>query len=364
MKKIFGLTVFVCFLMVSVQAQETSSFNKMSIEWGNFTSTLVLTNTSLITNLVISPVEKNTMQKMYKNENWGTLSQNETYTQSIKSNVSLFWYIHRITDLGTTKTAGEAGEEEILSMPQKDNEAKLLLVNVEFTDPVSGIFVKKLIQLEAMPSDAGVTEPVRSKFTATLTNEILGLNTLKFICENEIKNRVELTNEELGLKIVLKNEKEKVVLAPNLVPDGLYQFEARVETSLDIPPVKMKVELFLEDGKLSFSKNSVNSFFLEDDRERLFQEKIVNVKLRNTRSEAITIYIPKRKISSSQKISRSDAVEVSTSDFEYFAFTLQPGKSKIMKLKSGLIRTVVYNGRTSKIFNISITEENFCNAKY
>lgn len=363
MKKIIVIAlVFAASFKIS--AQETTSFNETNIKWGNFTSTIVVTNTSLISDVIISPVEKKVMGKMYRDENWGTLSQPETFTPSIKTNTALFWYVHRITDLGTTKKAGETSEEEILSMPQKDNEVKLLLVNVEFTDPVSGTVVKKLVQVEAMPSDAEISEPVKSKFFASLTNEVLGLNTLKFVCENEIKTRVELVNEDLGLKIVLKNEKEKTILAPNQIPDGLYQFEARVETSLDIPPVKMKVELFLEDGKLSFSKNAVNSFFLED-KEKVFQEKVVNVRFRNTRSEAITIYVPKRCVVAQKTFgSKSSAMELSSGDFEYFAFTLQPGKSKILKTKSGLIRTVVYNGRTSRLFNVSVTEDNFCNAKY
>ncbi len=360
MKKILVVISLVVFA-VSLSAQNTT-LNDLSIKFGDFTSTLIFKNTSLITDITLHPIENETMKKLYGQENWGTIFQKENFSPSVSSNVCLFWYIHRISKLETIKAAGEAGEEEVLSMPQKDNEAKLILLYAEFIDPVSGVLVKKIIQVEAMPSDAGVMEPVKSKFTAIINNEVLGLNTLKFVCENEIKNRVELTNEELGLKIVLKNEKEKVVLAPNLVLDGLYQFEARVETDLDIPPIRMKVELFIEDGKMSFSKNAVNSFFLED-KEKVFEEEIVNVRFRNTRSEPITIYIPKRCISEKTGNNRAAAVEVSSGNSEYYAFTLQQNQTKILKLKSGLIRTVVYNGRSSKIFNISVMEK-FCNARY
>jgi hypothetical protein len=363
MKKLV-LTTVSLLLVLSSLGQTTTSLNETSIKWGDFTSTIVLTNESLIDNIVVSQLSKNVMDKMYKSENWGTLFQSETFTSSIKSSTCLFWYVHRITDLGTTKKAGETGEEEILKMPQKDNEAKLILVNVEFTDPVTGSIIRKIIQIEAMADDANVIEPVRSKFKASITNEVLGLKTLKFICEKELAGKMELINEELNLKIVLsKNQKEQTILAPFAIPDGLYRFKASVETGLDIPPVKMMVELFLEDGKLTFSQNSVNGFFLED-KEKIFVEKIVNVRFHNTRSEPVTIYIPQKTIAQKSAGNKAVAVEISSASSEYFAFTLQPGKTKILKMKSGLISTVVYNGRSSKLFNISVTEENFCNAKY
>ena len=360
MKKLSVLVVLIVFV-ASLSAQNSTSLNEMNINWGNFTSTVIIKNSSLIKDIKLTPVEKTTMDKLYLNENWGTLFQNEVFTPSINGSTCLFWYIHRITNLGETKKAGEAGEEEVLKMSQKNNEVRILLVNAEFIDPTTGLFVKKLVQLEALPSDAGVKEPVKSKFVGEITNEILGLNTLKFVCEKELKNIVELTNEELQLRIVLTNQKEKTILAPNQIPDGLYWFDCRVETGLDISPISMRVELFIEDGKLSFSKNAVNSFFLED-KEKVFQEQVVNVRFKNTRSEAITIYIPKRCVIE-KKNNKAAAVEVSSGNSEYLAFSLQPGKTKILKIKSGLVRTVVYNGKKSKLFNISVMED-FCNANY
>lgn len=353
MKRILFFLLLVAIAPVVALGQ---NFNSEDIVWKKFQSTLVVENKSIVKDLRITPVETSLMN----NEKvWASVSEASNFSLNIKKNTCKFWFITRVSPLGATNIAAKTGTESILSLEQKDYEGKLVLVWAEFRDPSSGSLEKKLVQLRLTggSSDDGV----KNYFLSTIDNEALGLNVLKFKFNNDSHLSCFLENKQLGIKVVINgsDDREKEVLASSLPAEGVYTFNVRLDLPFGISSIK-KVDLFIKDGEIAFKEKNVNP--LSFGSESIFYSgKKTLVKFVNTRSEPITIIIPKNYVAVRGMANTGEVKMISPSeDSNWSAINIAPGRSAKITLTSTLAKVIVKGKNSEARFeDIFLTNDNF-----
>jgi hypothetical protein len=351
--------VIVVLLMLAIATSIFGqSFNDQKIVWNKFQSTVIVKNNSIISNLKILPAETSSM---YEKQTWGTVYDESFFNGIINQNLCKFWFVTSVSRLGDVVQASETSDSAVLELSQRPVESKMILVNVQFTDPFTGDRITKLVQLDLNSSEK--TAGVKNKFGTEITNENLGLNVLDFEFKNEQSIACFLENKQLGIKIVISSDEtgSKPVLAPAIPPDGVYDFICQLDLPIGVS-AEQKVKLFVKDGQLTFKDNTVNP--LSFGKESIFfsGEKTL-VKIINTRSEPIVVIVPKEYVLTKTLLKTGEVPMLEYfpgADQRWSAINIAPGKSTKISLTTTLARVIVKgkNGK-ARFEELFLTNDNF-----
>lgn len=358
MKKII---IFVLTLAIATSVFSEllgQSFNDQKIDWKKFQSTLIIKNNSIISNLKILPAETSAM---YEKQTWGTVCDESFFNGIINQSLCKFWFITNVSNLGDVVQASEESDSAVLELSQKPIESKMILVNIQFTDPFTGDRITKLVQLDL--NSGKKTAGVKNKFETEITNENLGLNVLNFKFKNEQSIDCFLENKQLGISIVISSDENgyKPVLAPSIPPDGVYDFVCQLDLPIGVSAEK-KVKLFVKDGQLTFKDNTVNP--LSFGKESIFfSGQKTLVKIINTRSEPIVVIIPKEYILTKVTSKNGEVPMLEyfpEADQKWSAINIAPGKSTKISLTTTLARVIVKgkNGK-ARFEELYLTNDNY-----
>ena len=365
MKKLVVLFFVVVPLFVMAQEVTPSrSLGDLPVEMKAFTANIEIENKTLIQDLVLR--ESSLYQTNYLSGNVGTIRNRIEFSNIINKATAQFTFVSRVVKVGDVyqlatapaTTCASADSALLYSSIMKDVKAKKLLVQAEFTNPFTGERVRKLLEINFdQDSEPDGTEILAS---ASITSSDLGLNVLTLKVESPVGFTFSLQNKQWNVNMVVKsNDKGSLeFLAPAMPPDGVYDFVCRLGLPNGISGEE-RVTAFISKGEVILEKSSFNPLAFADGGKATFAGKRTLVKLRNTRSEDVVIFIPDEYIAKG----RSSQVDLNTEAFEgitWKSYVIAPGKTIKLRLKTSSIKTIVYGYKAKKteIMELGLQDKN------
>ncbi|MDD3711112.1 MAG: hypothetical protein PHP37_00700 [Patescibacteria group bacterium] len=368
MKKFFGiLFVFVFFVPIFLMAQETTpsrSISSLPIEMKSFVGNIEIENKTILKDLVLR--ESPAYQENYLSGNFGTIRNRIEFSNIVNKSTAQFTFVSRVVKIGDvyqlatapTTTCASSDSALLYSSILKDVKAKKLLVQAEFTNPFTGERVKKLLEINFDQNSEPDGDDILAR--ATITSADLGLNVLTLKVESPVGFTFSLQNKQWNVNMVIKaNDKGNLeFLAPAMMPDGVYDFICRLGLPNGISGEE-RVTAFISKGEVILEKSSFNPLAFADEGKATFSGKRTLVKMRNTRNEDVTVFIPDEYIAKGRKTEvdlRTDAFEGVT----WKSYNIAPGKTLKLRLKESSIPTIVYGNKfkETKILYLPIGSKN------
>lgn len=384
MKKIFFLIIMMSLSVITfaqnplaglnnIQTEQSSSISKSQVETKKYLLNITIENSSIIEGLILKP--NDTYQKMYLNGNWGSIDKRIKFEKDIKSQTVSFVCAYRVIQVGDVFKLYQEGvpcdkmknfvEADIF----KDIFTKKILVKAEFQNSF-GELVKKDLEINFENNSPADGDEVFA--VAKITNEDLGLNVVTLKANTEkLFFKFSLKNEEYGINMIVdptKKAKSISTLAGKIMPDGIYPFLCRVGLPNGIQKEEM-VEAFVENGEISLDNSSFNPLVFANGEygKAIFKGKISLVKFVNTRSTALTIFLPADYVVSGKSFT-SEESEIQTEAFVkdeksagWKTYVIAPGGYVKVKMKVGIFPIVLYdlNRESTHITQIGLVSKNF-----
>ncbi len=389
MKKIFLFIICVLSLSAIAFAQTnslsgkniiltapSSSIAEFQIETKQFVLNITLENTSILEDLVLKPSDN--YQQMYLNGNWGTISKKVSFNKDIKKQTVQFLVAYRVVQIGEFYKLYEEGVscEKLKDFRNEkifeDVKTKKISVQAQFRTSL-GEIIKKDIEINFDKNSPAGGDEVYA--TASITNEDLGLNVVSLnVDAQKLLFKFSLKNDEYGVSLVVdpKNSKKTTkvsVLAGKAMPDGIYSFICRMGLPNGIQKEEI-VEAFVVNNEISLDNSNFNPlvFANGDYGKATVDSKTSLVKIRNTRSTVITVFIPTSYLTTKGDISTNKNTDIATEAFSdngvgWKAYTITPGGSVKVKINVGIFPIIVYdvNRQTSDIIQTALISSNFQN---
>lgn len=347
--------LLVPFVILAQESKDLESFAKMEIAVKAPMNVKVLVDNQSVfaKDLVLLPDLD--YKKMDLAANWGTVSGKTVFMpESNKAVVDCFFSFRKVEleQLLEFKTAmdesedGDMVEAGLYDLVIKTSRSKYMTVNVEFT--LNGKTIKRNINFafdKVITKDSeydSFSEGELPMFKVTITDELLGIPTLKFKAKSELPFDCLVKNEQIGISFVVDASKEDtvVVLAPNLPKDGVYNFEVYFSVGSYFVP-KINFPFLINDGNISLKDNPFKPAAIAGEPEK----KNSMVTLRNDRNVPITVLIPaeyKGKNSGSLGKQKNFAVSVSgSSKMGWEAISIAPHSSTKVWLKKTFFNGIV-----------------------
>lgn len=385
MKKIFFL-ILVLSLSANAFAQKnqlsgknnistasSSSIAEFQIKTKQFALNITIENASILEDLVLKPSDN--YQQMYLNGNWGTIAKKISFNKDIKKQTVQFIVAYRVVKIGDFYKIYEEGvscdklkdfrNEKIF----EDVKTKKISVQAQFRTSL-GEIIKKDLEINFDKNSPAEGDEVYA--TASITNEDLGLNVVSLkVDTKKLFFKFSLKNEEYGVNMVVnpenKSKTTKVsTLAGKAIPDGIYPFVCRVGLPNGIQK-ETTVEAFVVDNEISLDNSSFNplAFTYGDTSNAVFEGKISLVKFVNTRSTALTIFLPADYVVSGKSFT-SQSSDIQTEAFtqnsgEWKSYVIAPGGYVKVKMKVSIFPVVLYdlNRKNTNIIQLGLVSKNF-----
>lgn len=383
MKRIFLFIVCVLGLSVitfaqinpaglnNIQIEQSSSISKSQVETKKYLLNITIENSSIIEGLILKP--NNAYQKMYLNGNWGSIDKRIKFEKDIKSQTVSFVCAYRVIQVGDVFKLYQEGvpcdkmknfvEADIF----KDIFTKKILVKAEFQNSF-GELVKKDLEINFENNSPADGDEVFA--VAKITNEDLGLNVVTLKANTEkLFFKFSLKNEEYGINMIVDPNKSAdsiSVLAGKIMPDGIYPFVCRIGLPNGIQKEET-VEAFVSDGEISLDNSSFNPlvFANGDYGKATFKGKVSLVKFVNTRSTALTIFLPADYVVTGKSFTSNES-EIATEAFTkdgggWKSYVIAPGGYVKIKMKVSVFPIVLYdlNRKNTNIIQIGLVSKNF-----
>lgn len=367
MKKIFGiLFVFVFFVPIFLMAQEITpsrSLGDLPVEMKSFVGNIEIENKTILQDLVLR--ESPAYQENYLSGNFGTIRNRIEFSNIVKASTAQFTFVSRVVKVGDvyqlatapTTTCASADSALLYSSILEDVKVKKLLVQAEFTNPFTGERVRKLLEINFDQDSEPDGDDILAR--ASITSSDLGLNVLTLKVESPVGFTFSLQNKQWGVNMVVKsNDKGSLeFLAPAMLPDGVYDFVCRLGLPNGIS-AEERITAFISKGEVILEESSFNPLAFAKDK-ATFSGKRTLVKMRNARSEDVTVFIPDEYIARGRRVD----VDIRTDAFEgiiWKAYNIAPGKTLKLRLKESSIPTIAYGNKskTTKILYLPIGQKN------
>lgn len=385
MKKIFLFIICVLGLSVitfaqinlngknNVQTEPSSSISQSQVETKRYSLNIEIENGSIIEDLVLR--SNDNFSKMYLSGNWGTIDENKkvTFSKDIKSNTVAFIVAYRVIKVGDLYKLYEDGKpcenmKEFISADVfKDVFTKKILVQAEFRNSF-GELIKKDLEINFEKNSSANGDEIFA--TAKITDKDLGLNVVSLKVDTEkLFFKFSLKNEEYGINMVIDPNKSAdsiSVLAGKIMPDGIYPFVCRIGLPNGIQKEET-VEAFVSDGEISLDNSSFNPlvFANGDYGKATFKGKVSLVKFVNTRSTALTIFLPADYVVTGKSFTSTES-EIATEAFTkdgggWKSYVIAPGGYVKIKMKVSVFPIVLYdlNRKNTNIIQIGLVSKNF-----
>ncbi len=383
MKKIFFLITVMSLSVITfaqtnplsgknnVQTEESSSISQSQIETKRYSLNIEIENGSIIEDLVLKPNEN--FSKMYLNGNWGTIDKKVKFEKDVKKNTVSFIVVYRVIKVGDFYKLYEDGKpcenmkEFISANVFNDIFTKKILVQAEFQNSF-GDLIKKDLEINFEKNSSANGDEIFA--TAKITDKDLGLNVVSLKVDTEkLFFKFSLKNEEYGINLVVdpnKKAKSISVLAGKIMPDGIYPFVCRVGLPNGIQKEET-VEAFVSDGEISLDNSSFNPlvFANGDYGKATFKGKVSLVKFVNTRSTALTIFLPSDYVVTGKSFTSNES-EIATEAFTkdgggWKSYVIAPGGYVKIKMKVSVFPIVLYdlNRKNTNIIQLGLVSKNF-----
>ena len=383
MKKIFFLIVVMSLSVITfaqtnplagknnVQTEESSSISQSQVETKRYSLNIEIENGSIIEDLVLKP-NKN-FSKMYLNGNWGTIDKKVKFEKDIKKNTVSFIVVYRVIKVGDFYKLYEDGKpcenmkEFISANVFSDIFTKKILVQAEFQNSF-GELIKKDLEINFEKNSSANGDEIFA--IAKITDKDLGLNVVSLKVDTEkLFFKFSLKNEEYGINMIVdptKSAKSISVLAGKIMPDGIYPFVCRIGLPNGIQKEET-VEAFVSDGEISLDNSSFNPlvFANGDYGKATFKGKVSLVKFVNTRSTALTIFLPSDYVITGKSFTSTES-EIETEAFAkdgggWKSYVIAPGGYVKIKMKVSVFPIVLYdlNRKNTNIIQMGLVSKNF-----
>jgi len=357
----------------NVQTEPSSSISQYQIETKRYSLNIEIENGSIIEDLVLK--SNDNFSKMYLNGNWGTIDKKIKFSKDIKSNTVSFIVAYRVIKVGNLYKLYEDGKpcdnmkEFISANVFEDIFTKKILVQAEFKGSL-GEIVKKDLEINFEKNSSANGDEIFAK--AKITDEDLGLNVVSLKVDvQKLFFKFSLKNEEYGINMIVdpnsKNKTTKVsVLAGKAMPDGIYQFVCRVGLPNGIQKEEV-IEAFVANNEISLDNSSFNPlvFANGDYGKATFKGKVSLVKFVNTRSTALTIFLPADYVVTGKSFSSTES-EIGTEAFVkdgagWKSYVIAPGSYIKVKMKVAIFPVVLYdlNRKNTNIIQMGLVNRNF-----
>lgn len=383
MKKIFFLIVVMSLSVITfaqtnplagknnVQTEESSSISQSQVETKRYSLNIEIENGSIIEDLVLKPNEN--FSKMYLNGNWGTIDKKVKFEKDIKKNTVSFIVVYRVIKVGDFYKLYEDGKpcenmkEFISANVFSDIFTKKILVQAEFQNSF-GELIKKDLEINFEKNSSANGDEIFA--IAKITDKDLGLNVVSLKVDTEkLFFKFSLKNEEYGINMIVdptKSAKSISVLAGKIMPDGIYPFVCRIGLPNGIQKEET-VEAFVSDGEISLDNSSFNPlvFANGDYGKATFKGKVSLVKFVNTRSTALTIFLPSDYVITGKSFTSTES-EIETEAFAkdgggWKSYVIAPGGYVKIKMKVSVFPIVLYdlNRKNTNIIQMGLVSKNF-----
>lgn len=358
----------------NISTASSSSIAEFQIETKQFALNITIENTSILEDLVLKPSDN--YQQMYLNGNWGTIAKKISFNKDIKKQTVQFIVAYRVIKIGDFYKIYEEGvscdklkdfrNEKIF----EDVKTKKLSAQAQFKTS-SGEIIKKDLEINFDKNSSEGGDEVYA--TASINNEDLGLNVVSLKVETKkLFFKFLLKNEDYGISMIVdptKETKKVSTLAGKVMPDGIYTFLCRMALPNGIQKEEA-VEAFVENGEISLDNSSFNPlvFANGDYGKAIFKGKVSLVKFVNTRSTALTVFLPADYVVSGKSFT-SEESEIQTEAFGnkgdeaqgWKTYVIAPGGYVKVKMKVAIFPIVLYdlNRGSTHITQVGLESKNF-----
>lgn len=358
----------------NIQTAPSSSIAEFQIETKQFALNITIENASILEDLVLKPSDN--YQQMYLNGNWGTIAKKISFNKDIKKQTVQFIVAYRVVKIGDFYKLYEEGvscdklkefrNEKIF----EDVKTKKLSAQVQFKTS-SGEIIKKDLEINFDKNSSEGGDEVFA--TAKITDKDLGVNVISLkVNTEELFFKFWLRNEEYGVNMVVdpknNNNTTKVsVLAGKAMPDGVYSFVCRIGLPNGMQKEEI-VEAFVVNNEISISANSFNPLSFTRDTKyggSYFNGKITVVKIKNTRSSSIIVFLPTDYVVGRATFT-TGKTEIQTEAFSqngsgWVSYVIPAGESIKVKMKVGAFPIIVHdlNRNNSDIVMVGLMSKNF-----
>lgn len=359
-----------------IQTTSSTSVGDGLIETKTFLLNVKINNetTVLPNGFILKPNQNHS--RMYLNGNWGTIDKKVEFSPDVKSNTVGFIVAYRVVKVGDLYKIYKEGvpcsemDEFIGKNIFDDVLTKKLLVTAEFINSF-GEKIKKDLEINLNQNSEPNGDEIFAE--ADIEDDDLGLNvvSLKVKPEN-LYFRFWLRNEEYGINMVVapnntKGTTKVSTLAGKKIEDGVYSFICRVDLPNGIQQNE-KVEAFVVNNEISISANSFNPLSFTRDTKyggSYFNGKITVVKIKNTRSSSIIVFLPTDYVVGRATFT-TGKTEIQTEAFSqngsgWVSYVIPAGESIKVKMKVGAFPIIVHdlNRNNSDIVMVGLMSKNF-----
>lgn len=360
----------------SIQTTSSTSVGDLQIETKTFLLNVKINNetTALPNGFILKPNQNHS--RMYLNGNWGTIDKKVEFSPDVKSNTVGFIVAYRVVKVGDLYKIYKEGvpcsemDEFIGKNIFDDVLTKKLLVTAEFINSF-GEKIKKDLEINLNQNSEPNGDEIFAE--ADVEDDDLGLNvvSLKVKPEN-LYFRFWLRNEEYGINMVVSPNNTKgttkvSTLAGKKIEDGVYSFSCRVDLPNGIQQDE-KIEAFVVNNEISISANSFNPLSFTRDTKQggsYFNGKITVVKIKNTRSSSIIVFLPTDYVVGRVTFT-TGKTEIQTEAFSqngsgWVSYVIPAGESIKVKMKVGAFPIIVHdlNRNNSDIVMVGLMSKNF-----
>jgi len=362
----FFVILFVV-VPLCIMAQEitpSSSFGDLPVEMKAFMGNIEIENKTIIQDLVLkaSPL----YQDNYLSGNFGTIRNRVEFSNIVNKSTAQFTFVSRVVkvegvyQLATTPptTCASADSALINTSLMKDFKAKKLLVQAEFTNPFTGERVRKLLEINFDQNSEPNGDDILA--SASITSADLGLNVLTLKVESPVGFTFSLQNKQYDVSMVIKADDKGSLefLAPAMMPDGVYEFVCRLGLPNGISGEE-KVTAFVSKGEVILEESSFNPLAFAKGK-ATFSGKRTLVKMRNTRNEDVTVFIPDEYIARGRRVDVDIRTDAFFEGVTWKSYNIAPGQTLKLRLKESSIPTIVYGNKskTTRILYLPVGQRN------
>ncbi len=342
----------------------SSSFGDLPVEMKAFMGNIEIENKTIIQDLVLkaSPL----YQDNYLSGNFGTIRNRVEFSNIVNKSTAQFTFVSRVVkvegvyQLATTPptTCASADSALINTSLMKDFKAKKLLVQAEFTNPFTGERVRKLLEINFDQNSEPNGDDILA--SASITSADLGLNVLTLKVESPVGFTFSLQNKQYDVSMVIKADDKGSLefLAPAMMPDGVYEFVCRLGLPNGISGEE-KVTAFVSKGEVILEESSFNPLAFAKGK-ATFSGKRTLVKMRNTRNEDVTVFIPDEYIARGRRVDVDIRTDAFFEGVTWKSYNIAPGQTLKLRLKESSIPTIVYGNKskTTRILYLPVGQRN------
>lgn len=282
---------------ITFQEKETSGFPDKFVKVRSFDiPVLIQNNAKFIKSFTLKPYYPLSKRELLNNMNWTTINQEEFFTNINKKKMIVAEYSREFVSIPDAILYQE-DSLGILDLEFITRNASMLLavVEFEFNGEVSTALLKLNLVKVVDPKNKINNDYV---FKVVINDEDFGIPVLKIELENKMPFKVVVKNKKYKINAVI--EKDAVgsvsIVCSEEIPDGAHDFLLAILLPTNKLSEEKKVKCIIETNEngervINFLGEDSPVSFLEDYKVEIEHRGKTLVKIKNMRSENITILV-------------------------------------------------------------------------